>query len=61
MLFVIQDFLRFEISQGDVSLIQTEYCKRMDQRAFDALQKTNSIPVFLATLTEMLFEKSTIV
>ena len=57
-----EDFLLFSLdSKGELSLLETEMCGKIDSSIFAYIATCHSIPAFLSALTMNLFEKQTII
>jgi len=54
------DELIFQCEGSNLALIETPFCKRIDENTFAYLQRCNSVPAFLSTLTLDLFSKQTL-
>ncbi len=50
-----QDCLRFQLCEGRLDLLESDYVKRLNPSFLDTLSTFNSVPVFLAQVTQELF------
>lgn len=50
---------RWQPESGGLEMLETEFCRKLDKDMFGYLQKCNSVPAFLATITLDLFERQT--
>ena len=50
---------RWQPESGGLEMLETDFCRRLDKDMFGYLQKCNSVPAFLATISLDLFEKQT--
>lgn len=62
-LYVVLSFLLTPSrdSKGELSLLETEMCGKIDSSIFAYIATCHSIPAFLSALTMNLFEKQTII
>lgn len=55
-----QDHLLFQLEDGELQMLETEFTRQMDKRLFMYLTRCGSVPAFLSNVTLHLFDQQTI-
>lgn len=55
-----QDHLLFQLEDGELQMLETEFTRQLDKRLFVYLTRCDSVPAFLSNVTLHLFDQQTI-